>query len=99
MKLKNENISTNILKSLKESSVLKETYVAIKRELIPNLSRQEFEQLVNEFNQTAENDYFKVKLVDYNGVIANADDVTMEEFVDFVEQKTQFDISEFITES
>lgn len=99
MKLKNENISTNILKSLKESSVLKETYVAIKRELIPNLSRQEFEQLVNEFNQTAENDYSKVKLVDYNGVIANADDATMEEFVDFVEQKTQFDISEFITES
>lgn len=99
MKLKNENISTNILKSLKESSVLKETYVAIKRELIPNFSRQEFEQLVNEFNQTAENDYSKVKLVDYNGVIANADDVTMEEFVDFVKQKTQFDISEFITES
>lgn len=99
MKLKNENISTNILKSLKESSVLKETYVAIKRELIPNLSRQEFEQLVNEFNQTAENDYSKVKLVDYNGVIANADDVTMEEFRDFVEQKTQFDISEFITEN
>lgn len=99
MKLKNENISTNILKSLKESSVLKETYLYIKRELIPNFSRQEFEQLVNEFNQTAENDYSKVKLVDYNGVIANADEYTMEEFRDFVEQKTQFDISEFITEN